>query len=516
MSVYVKELIRRTNKYGDQVVTHQGGLAYEADPWTRLHRFLILGSDGGTFYVSERTLTQQNAQVVVDCLDADGLRVVEAIVSVSTKGEAPRQTPAIFAQAIAASHTDPAVRRAALEALPLVCRTGTHLFTFAAFADAMRGWGRGLCRAVGEWYQAKPVDKLIYQAIKYQQRDGWSHRDLLRLAHPKTADPYRNAVYKWMVSGAYEGPEHDDQLRGTARLAEATTFEQAAAIVKDYRLPREIVPTGWLTLPHVWAALLDDMPMTAMIRNLGTMSKVGLLVNQSAAEAHVIAELANRDRIRASRLHPLGILLAQITYAQGHGMRSDASWPVSRRVVDALDAAFYDAFANVAPSGKRILLAVDSSGSMQYASTAGTPLPCNRAAAAMALVTLATEPNADAIAFDTEVYTPALSARQRLDDVTRAFTIGGGGTNLALAWEYANSARDEYDAIVIYTDSEDGRRQTGQARLRYRVRVPDYREVVVGMEANEFTAVNGPLALNVAGFDASAPAVISQFVGGAL
>jgi 60 kDa SS-A/Ro ribonucleoprotein len=372
-----------------------------------------------------------------------------------------------------------------------------------------------LCRAVGEWYQAKPVDNLIYQAIKYQQRDGWSHRDLLRLAHPRTEDPYRNAVYKWMVTGAYEGPEHDDQLRAVARLAEATTAEQAAAIVKDYRLPREIVPTKWLTDSLVWAALLDDMPMTAMIRNLGTMSKVGLLVNQSAAEAHVLAELANRDRIRASRLHPLAILLAQITYAQGHGMRSKESWPVSRRVADALDAAFYDAFANVAPSGKRMLLAVDTSGSMTNARTAGGLLPCNRAAAAMALVTLATEPNADAIAFDTAVYTPALSARQRLDDVTRAFTLGGGGTDLSLPWAYANTARDEYDAIVVYTDSEDGRGYTGPVRQQYRARVPAYREVVVGMAANEFTAVDGPLALNVAGFDASAPAVISQFAGGA-
>jgi 60 kDa SS-A/Ro ribonucleoprotein len=29
------------------------------------------------------------------------------------------------------------------------------------------------------------ADDLAHQAVKYQQRDGWSHGDLLRLAHPK-------------------------------------------------------------------------------------------------------------------------------------------------------------------------------------------------------------------------------------------------------------------------------------------------------------------------------------------
>jgi 60 kDa SS-A/Ro ribonucleoprotein len=74
-------------------------------------------------------------------------------------------------------------RRAALNALPEVCRIGTHLFHFAGYVEQFRGWGRALRRAVGEWYERRST-KLAYQAVKYRQRDGWTHRDLLRLAHP--------------------------------------------------------------------------------------------------------------------------------------------------------------------------------------------------------------------------------------------------------------------------------------------------------------------------------------------
>ena len=48
----------------------------------------------------------------------------------------------------------------------------------------MRGWGRGLRNAVSHWYVEPGAEDLAHQAVKYQQRDGWAHGDLLRLAHP--------------------------------------------------------------------------------------------------------------------------------------------------------------------------------------------------------------------------------------------------------------------------------------------------------------------------------------------
>ena len=104
----------------------------------------------------------------------------------ATQGRAPKNDPAVFALAIAAGtgHT-----AAALEALPKVCRIGTHLFQFAEAVQGFRGWGRGLRKAVAAWYEGESAEDLAYQVGKYQRRDGWSHRDLLRLAHPATADP---------------------------------------------------------------------------------------------------------------------------------------------------------------------------------------------------------------------------------------------------------------------------------------------------------------------------------------
>ena len=71
-----------------------------------------------------------------------------------------------------------------------------------------------------------------------------------------------------------------------------------------------------------------------------------------------------------------------------------------REIVDALDAAFYTAFGNVEPAGKRLLLALDVSGSMAGGSVAGVPgLTPRDASAALALVTAATETQYEIVGF---------------------------------------------------------------------------------------------------------------------
>ena len=47
-------------------------------------------------------------------------------------------------------------------------------------------------------------------------------------------------------------------------------------LIRSYNLPREAIPTQWLGEVKVWAALLERMPMEALVRNLATMTRLGL------------------------------------------------------------------------------------------------------------------------------------------------------------------------------------------------------------------------------------------------
>ena len=533
-----------------QVPNSAGGFAWAIDDWARLRRFLVLGSEGGTFYIGERELTRKNAEAVERCLAADGARTVAEIVGVSEEGRALKNDPALFALAMAAGLGDERTRKAALDALPQVARTGTHLFRFAQFVEGFRGWGRSLRRAVGAWYASKAAAALAYQAVKYRQREGATHRDLLRLAHPAGSVSAGNPtlaltdeherLFEWIVRGG-ETEGLPRIVEGFVRAQAAETAAETAELVREYGVPREALKSEHLASQEVWEALLEAMPITAMIRNLATMTRVGLLASGSAGTAKVVEELAGADRIRRARVHPIVLLAALRTYQSGRGARGRNTWAPVREIVDALDAAFYTAFENVAPAGTRLLLALDVSGSMTYGEIAGVPgLTPRDASAALALVTAATEPSYEIVGFykgrggwkagkrrewylGADGLTPlAISPRQRLDDAVRAVSdLPFGGTDCALPMLYAQMQEKEIDTFVIYTDSETwaGDVHPAEALAEYRrASGIEARLVVVGMVSNEFSIAdpNDPGMLDVVGFDTATPQLISDFARGEL
>jgi 60 kDa SS-A/Ro ribonucleoprotein len=509
-----------------QVRNSAGGYAFALDDAARLRRFLVLGVDGGTYYAAPHELAAENVAVVARLAETDPQTLVDTIVDVSTRGIAPKQNPALFALAYAASVPESA--SLALAALPEVARTGTHLFLFAGYVEQFRGWGRGLRRAVASWYTDKDADAVAHQAVKYRQREGWSHRDLLRLAHPRTEVAELKDTFDWIVRGSLG--EHTPRLvQGFVEAQAATDAEAWARLVREYALSWEMLPDAALGEPAVWDALLDGgVPQTALMRQLPRLTRLGLLPDLGGRTDEVVAQLADADRLRKGRVHPVAVLIAQRTYASGRSARGAGEWAPSRKVVDALDAAFYRAFGAVEPSGRRTLLAVDVSGSMA-APISGLPITAREASAALALVQLATEPSAAAVGFstkngagwhDTALKPLAISPRQRLDDALRVIDeMPFSGTDCALPMVHAMEQRLQVDLFVVYTDNETwaGKIHPHQALAEYRrTSGIDARLVVVGMTATQFTIADpsDPGMLDVVGFDAGVPALITEFARG--
>jgi 60 kDa SS-A/Ro ribonucleoprotein len=398
--------------------------------------------------------------------------------------------------------------------------------------EQFRGWGRALRRAIGAWYVSRPAEAVAYQAVKYRQREGVTHRDLLRLAHPAgnvsagnptlEVSPEHATLFEWIVRGT--------TAAGLPRLIEgftlaqaANTPERSAELVREYGLPREALKPEHLTSPEVWSALLEGMPMTALIRNLATMTRVGVIAPGSDGAAKVVGQLGDADRIHKARVHPIALLAALRTYGAGHGARGRGEWNPVREVVDALDAAFYGAFENVEPTGKRLLLALDVSSSMLWGEVAGVPgLTPRDASAALALVTAATEARYEIVGFYDGLTPLAISPRQRLDDAVKVVSdLPFGGTDCALPMLYAQALEREVDTFVVYTDSETwaGDVHPVQALRDYRrASGIDARLVVVGMVSNGFSIADpadGGM-LDVVGFDTATPQLIADFARGTL
>lgn len=477
-----------------------------------------------------------------------GEDVVRIIKDVSENGRSCKQSTTIYSLAVCARSNDLKTKNAAYRALVCVCRIPTHLFEFVKYCEnesAGTGWGRAHRVAIGKWYNKtqykKDPVKLALHVTKYQSRHSWSHRDVLRLAHIRPETPAISRVIRYIVKGLSEAksapmPMDDntfgeDQVKKVLDFLEAVEIgkkckraevEKMKTLISTYNLAREHVPTSMLDSIEIWDVLFRQMPMTAMIRNLGKMSRLGMFSSESYYENLVVTKLTEPNILKCAKIHPFTILVAWYQYQAGKGDKGKLTWPVNNKIVKALEDGFYQAFRYVEPTGKRYLLAVDVSGSMTAPVVGSSTITCRDAAAAMMLLTLKAEQGkCDVMAFS-ETFTK-LDVTEN-DDMKTAIDkcsrLPFSRTDCSLPMKYACEMKKNYDVFVVFTDSETffGNIHPARALVEYRKYsgIEDARLIVCGMATNGFSIADPSdrYMLDVVGFDTEAPRAMTTFING--
>jgi 60 kDa SS-A/Ro ribonucleoprotein len=521
-----------------QVANSAGGFSFQVDDFTRLNRFLFLGSEGGTYYIKEKDLTLENVKSIVRAIEADGVAVASRILEVSTKGLAHRQKPTLFAWALVAKYGDLKARQLVHAKTPEVARTGTMMFQLVQFMDQIAGWSAGRRRAIGRWYTSKTPQSLAYQIAKYPQRDGWSHLDVIRTAHPAVTDEGSKAVMDFLTGKidafALEDRIGMNAITGAARAAAAQTDVELLKAIRRYDLTWEMIPTESLNKPALWDELAKNSGYSALLRNLNRLTSIGWLAPGSDNLSWIKAQFTNQEFINSNRIHPFAIYLASRTYGNGRGMLGSKTWTPITGITDALDEAFTKAFHNVEPTGGSHLLALDCSGSMGSPAMPG--VSALEASAALATILVRTEPNVQIIAFsdgsrnrsgwsmrrsqDLNLVVPVdLSARSTINSVHKVMRDLGQfmtGTDCALPFLWAQDKGYKFDSFSLYTDSE-----TWAGTVHPHVALKNYRKatgvparsLVVGMTSNGFSIADpaDPGMLDAVGLDASLPVVARNF-----
>lgn len=237
-----------------------GAYVFEVSIWKYLERFLISGTEGGDYTTDEKQLTDKAAANTIKAINTDGRRAVDMIANISTSGRALKNDQAVFALAIAAASPNMDTRRYALSKLSVVCRTGTHLFDFLNFVTPLRGWGKTLREAVSRWYLEKDADKLALQLTKYQSRNGWSHQDVLLMAHPQPQGTAQQLALRWAsgrfhkqlrTSSVHYSPDRyeRDFIKMEKQLPLIAAFEEAKKTTSEAHLSTSSSTTGcrWST-----------------------------------------------------------------------------------------------------------------------------------------------------------------------------------------------------------------------------------------------------------------------------
>lgn len=502
-----------------------GGFTFTLDKWGTLDRFIMIGSEGGNYYVGQNDLTKQSFTNTLACIAEDGVRVVNRAVEYSTAGRAPKNDPALVVLALAASKGSPECQTAAYDALPKVARTGTHLFTFVSILNSMGKWNAAAKRGLSKWYTNRSIEKLAVQVLKYQSRNGWSHRDVLRLAHVKAQNEVQNNLFKYVVKGGdalTQGDAIPQLVVDFEFLKRAEKAKEVVRLIQSNKdISWELIPTQFLKDKDVLMALLPTMGLTAVIRQLGKLTAAGVLSPMSEGQKLVIDKLSDAEALKAQRVHPITILQALKQYGVGHGEKGSLVWSPNQRISDSLNDAFYAAFGNIEKTDAGQFIAVDVSGSMSMESSKvnGSPnLYARDVAACMAMAIARSSSNYFVAGFSNGMHELKISPSMRLDQVIRVMSgLPFQSTDCSLPMVYAKEKRMAgVDLFTVITDNETyaGRIQPVQALRDYRNAFNKTAKLcVIGTSVSNFTIADPKDAgmMDIAGFDSAAPQIIADF-----
>jgi 60 kDa SS-A/Ro ribonucleoprotein len=362
-------------------------------------------------------------------------------------------------------------------------------------------------RLVREWLASRDEDALFSSSAGQNP----SLSDIVKMVHPKPADPTRLAFYGYMLGRSYDA---------NALPKLVMQFEQfktgAAMEIPD--LPFMLLSALPLAEKD-WVSIASNASWQTTRMNLNTFARHGVFEADDISGI-IAARLRDPGEIQRARAFPYQLLTAN--------QHCDAAVPQELR--DALQDAMELAIANVPVIGGRVVVCPDVSGSMQSPVTghrrgSTTAVRCIDVAALVAASVLRKNSTATVLPFDYGVVSLDLSSRDSvMTNAGKLASIGGGGTNCSAPVRLLNTMQEKADLVIFVSDNEswvDQGRGRGTALMAewsvFRQRNPKARLVCLDIQPNQTTqAAERADILNIGGFSDQVFEVISAFAAGQL
>lgn len=510
-----------------ETVNSCGKTVFKLSDEDMLKRFLMLGTEKGTYYVQERDLTLQHIECV-ERLIKEKASVLFDIVR-QYKDRVFKKDYVLFVLArLCCEKQQPMTRKLAYDLMLEVCTIPTHLFLFIQLYEQIHrklnsstGWNSLHKQYIRKWYVDKDPKQLAYLVTKYKNRNGWTHRDVLRLTHIKAQESH-DALFEYITKETlgikpFACEEVRAFLEDYEKLKSDRDAQLAVELIRRHGFTREHIPNTLLgSEVAIWKELIYNMPVIALLRNLNTITRLGVFDDHQYLD-EVCGRLTNPDYMKA---HPLQVLISLKTYSSGEGFKGSTTWTPNRHICQALNKAYKLSFKNTESTGRRFLLALDISGSMGTSSVCGIAnMTAAEISTAMAMIFKEREPLCDVMGFAGDLKHLDVSPERQLQDNMRAiYSYTFGNTDISLPFTWALKNKRSYDCVIVFTDNETNcnmmRPVDALQKYREEMALPFTKLIVIATSANSFSIADpsdGGM-LDIVGFDADTHTVINEFV----
>lgn len=278
-----------------------------------------------------------------------------------------------------------------------------------------------------------------YQFGKYDRDGDLKLRDLLRIVHAKPVDAEHARIFNGLVNGTLEAP-----------LTHEVVFSRNGQLPKSERRADADI---WLEFLRLDKSETGSLGVMAIIRNLRRMAQANLSPEGWSLVTERLRSASDRE---VSKLLAFN-LINSYTFAKSSG--------VPGSVLTALSQLIDRSFGSLPKLGERVLIILDTSGSMNehIAVPKGQKLDLNRPSMAAALFSAALLKQAAVQGSEARLIRFSTSAEELnfnlSDSVSTIYEqimshVQGGGTNLESALELYRASGYKPDVVFLMSDMQ--------------------------------------------------------------
>jgi 60 kDa SS-A/Ro ribonucleoprotein len=481
---------------------HHGAPAYALSPKHKLAQYAATGCLNATYYAGAEA---QLATILALCEKVEPRFIAKTAVYCRERGYM-KDTPALLAAVLTVRGP---------EYLPVVFErivgNGKMLRNFVQIlrsgAVGRKSLGTRPKKLVQNWLNNATEKDLLSAAVGNDP----SLADVVKMVHPKPAEPWREAFFAWLIGKPYAADAlppltqaFEAFKRGESQDAPDVPFQLLTALPLD---------------AAQWAKIARNGGWQMVRMNLNTFARHGVFNIDGMAEA-VAEKLANPAAVARAKVFPYQLLAAY--KAAGAG--------VPETVRDALQTALEHSLANVPELQGRVVVCPDVSGSMSspvsgWRGSATTKIRCVDIAALVAAALLRKNRHTRVLPFENAVVNVELNPRDTvLTNAEKLAGVGGGGTNCSAPLARLNREKAQADLVVFISDNEswvDASRRGATATMNewaaFKQRNPKARLICVDIQPYGTTqAAEREDILNIGGFSDEVFNIIAAFATGQL